>query len=59
MSDGKTLIEVLDGVQGSIEGLRLEVGGLRTHMGSTSHFLIMAVEDLQKLIEQLRRQVQP
>ena len=53
----KTLKEVLDGVQHSTAGLLLEVKGLRTHMGSSIHFLIIAIEDLQKVIEQIKASI--
>lgn len=36
-----------------------EVKGLRTHMGSSSHFLQIAVEDLLKAAQEVKRLVSP
>lgn len=38
----------------SVKGLRLEVEGWRTHTGSTGYFLLTAVEDLTKAVDELK-----
>lgn len=43
----------LQKLRASVDGLRLEVEGWRNHTGSTGYFLVTAVEDLLKAVDQL------
>lgn len=56
---GKTTDEILTDLEHSVAGLLIEVRGLRIHMGSGVHFLEMAVEDLQKILDQVRAGQKP
>ena len=47
--------EKLEQLLQSIKGLRLEVEGWRVHTGSTGEFLLNAVEDLIKMVDELKR----
>jgi len=57
MMTDKTLAEMLGSAEATVQALRLDVEGLRIHMGSAVHFLTVAVEDLQTLIEQLKASI--
>jgi hypothetical protein len=51
----KTLGEVLLDLESSVRGLRLEVEGMRTHVGSSTEFLMIEVDRLISVLEELRK----
>ena len=53
----KTLIERIHEVENSINGLRLEVEGLRMHVGSTGEFILMSIEHLTSILDELKAQI--
>jgi hypothetical protein len=50
----KTLAEVLLDLESSVKGLRLEVKGYRTHMGSSTEFMLIEIERLISVLQELR-----
>ena len=50
----KLLPDVLKDLTCSLDGLRVEVEGWRKHTGSTGYFLLVAVEDLIKRVDELK-----
>lgn len=50
----KTTQEVLAEIDTSINGLRLEVEGLRMHTGSTGEFILISLEHLANIVKDLK-----
>jgi hypothetical protein len=54
-TNGKTPSQILKEVENSINGLRLEVEGLRMHTGSTGEFILISLEHLKSIVEELKK----
>jgi hypothetical protein len=52
------LVQVIEKLEQTVAGLILEVKGMRTHGDSAGYFLQIAVEDLQKTVNELKLAVQ-
>lgn len=50
----KTMEQVLTEIDNSINGLRLEVEGLRMHTGSTGEFILISLEHLANIVKELK-----
>ena len=50
----QTLPEVLLNLESSVRGLRLEVEGYRTHMGSSTEFMLIEIDRLINVLTELR-----
>ena len=50
----KTTEQVLTEIDNSINGLRLEVEGLRMHTGSTGEFILISLEHLAHIVKELK-----
>jgi hypothetical protein len=50
----KTLPQVLLDLETSVRGLRLEVEGYRTHIGSSTEFMMIEIERLIGVLHELR-----
>lgn len=55
--DRQALALQIDALKASVDGLRLEVEGWREHVGSTSHFILVALENMSRELEQLVAQM--
>lgn len=52
--NGKPMAQVLQEVENSINGLRLEVEGLRMHTGSTGEFILISLDHLSNIVNELK-----
>jgi hypothetical protein len=52
------LIEAIDRLRNSVDGLVIEVKTMHTHGASAGYFLQCAVEDLQETVNELKGVVQ-
>lgn len=52
--NGKPMAQVLEEVENSINGLRLEVEGLRMHTGSTGEFILISLDHLSNIVNELK-----
>lgn len=50
----EALIAVVEKLEHTVAGLVLEVKGMRTHTDSTGYFLLIAVEDVLKAVQELK-----
>lgn len=52
-----TLVDAVHALTASLEGLRLEVKGLRTYTDSTCEFILCAIGDFEKVLKDIKETV--
>lgn len=53
----KTLIQAIEQLTQSVDGLLLELKGMRTHGASAGDFLQAAIEDFQKVVREIKARI--